>query len=156
MSRPRPGAHRGVMRPHGHTLVELLVAIAIAAMLLTLSVPPARRWHDGIVVRAARDEIAAALADTRVAAVAAGGAALVLDPTGARFWVRPDGAPPGPPTDLESRYGVRMNAGTGQDEVVLRYDGLGIGRIASRTIRIERGRAAAGLTVSAYGRYRRW
>ncbi len=131
------------------------MVLAVLAVLLAAAAPPVRRWRDTAAVRAARDELAAALAATRIAAASAGGASLVLDPAGARFWISTAVSPRMDPTDLGARYRVRVEAGS-RGEIVLRYDGLGLGRIASRTIRFERGGAAAGLTVSAYGRYRRW
>jgi len=42
------------------------------------------------------------------------------------------------------------------DTVVLRFDALGVGRMTSRTFRVRRGSAEAGLTVATYGRVRRW
>lgn len=139
---------------HGFTLIELLVVLAILAILLSAAAPPLRRWRDAAAVRGARDHVAGALATTRLAAVSGGGAALVLDPGTGRFRIDVGGSP-GAPVDLGREYGVRVETG-GAGDVVLRYDALGIGRIASRTLRFVRGDATAGLTVSAYGRYRRW
>lgn len=143
------------MRHSGTTLIELIVVLAVLAVLLGVAVLSSARWRDEAAVRAARDELASGLAQARVTAVSSGGAALILDPAAGRFWTVTDSGAAGEPVSLEDRYGVLVDPG-GDDLVVLRYDGLGIGRLASRTVRIRRGRAEAGLTVSAYGRTRRW
>jgi type II secretory pathway pseudopilin PulG len=143
------------MRHPGTTLIELVVVLAVLAVLLGVAVPSSGQWRDGAAVRAARDELAAGLAQARVTAVASGGAALILDPLAGRFWTVTDSGPVGEPVSLEDRYGVLVDPG-GADLVVFRYDGLGIGRLTSRTVHIRRGGAEAGLTVSAYGRTRRW
>ncbi|MFW5951632.1 MAG: prepilin-type N-terminal cleavage/methylation domain-containing protein [Gemmatimonadota bacterium] len=143
------------MRTHGYTLIELLFVLLILGGLLGIAMPPAGRWLDDAAVHAARDELAGALAWTRMAAASAGGATLVLDPATARFEILGPAGARGPATDLARRYRVEVDVGTDQP-VLLRYDALGIGRIASRTIRIRRHAAEAGLTVSAYGRVRRW
>ena len=142
------------MRRPGYTLIEIIVVTAVLGILLAVVLPPALRWRDAAAVRSARDELAAGLAWTRMAAASHGGAALVLDPVGGRFWTRA-GARASAPVSLTDRYGVRVDPGS-EEPVVLYYDGLGIGRITSRTVRVLRGEAEAGLTVSAYGRYRRW
>lgn len=142
------------MRQSGYTLIELIVVMAVLGVLLAIALPPALRWRDAAAVRSARDELAAALAWTRVAAASHGGATLVLDPAVGRFWTHADGRDSAP-VDLADRYGVRVDPGSG-DPVVFHYDGLGIGRLTNRTVRVVRGDAEAGVTVSAYGRYRRW
>lgn len=138
----------------GYTLIELITVMAVLAMLLGVAVPPALRWRDAAAVRSARDEFAAGLAWTRVAAASHGGATLVLDPATGRFWTRTAGRD-APPTDLGAQYGVHVDPGT-TGPVVFHYDALGIGRLTNRTVRLRRGSAEAGVTVSAYGRYRRW
>jgi prepilin-type N-terminal cleavage/methylation domain-containing protein len=138
----------------GYTLIELIVVMALLGVLLAMALPPMLRWRDAAAVRSARDELAAGLAWTRVAAATHGGAALVLDPATGRFWTRAHGRDAGS-VDLAARYGVRLDPGT-PDPVVFYYDALGIGRLSNRTIRVRRGRAEGGVTVSAYGRYRRW
>ncbi|MGK7311260.1 MAG: hypothetical protein ACN0LA_03400 [Candidatus Longimicrobiales bacterium M2_2A_002] len=143
------------MRHPGHTLIETIVALALLAGLLSIAAPAMVRWRDEAAVRSARDELAAALGWTRLAAVSHGGAALVLDPIAARLSVSVVRGNEPPPVDLGRRYGVIIDPGTDRP-VVLRYDALGIGRLTSRTIRIRRGAAEVGVTVSAYGRYRRW
>ena len=143
------------MRHRGFTLIEILVCIALLAMLLAVAAPPAFRWRDAAAVSAARDELAAGLGWTRMAAAAHGGAALVLDPLSGRYSVRIGTGVEPPPVDLAGRYGVAIDPGTSAP-VAFRYDALGIGRITSRTVRFRRGAAEAGLTISAYGRYRRW
>lgn len=143
------------MRHPGHTLIETIVVLAILAGLLSIGVPATLRWRDDAAVRAARDELAASLGWARLAAVSHGGAALVLDPLAARYSIDVGRGSDPPPVDLGRRYGVTVDPGTVRP-VVLRYDALGIGRLTSRTIRIRRGGSEAGVTVSAYGRYRRW
>lgn len=143
------------MRRHGFTLVELILVAALLAVLLAVAMPPVFRWRDAAAVRAARDELAAGLGWTRMAAAAHGGATLALDPLTGRYWIRiADGGGP-EPVELGRRYGVAFDPGT-TDPVLFPYDALGIGRLGNRTVRIRRGHAEGGLTVSAYGRYRRW
>lgn len=139
-----------------HTLIELVVALGVLAILLGIGAPPALRWRDAASVRSARDEIAAGLARARIAAVAHGGASLWLDAAAARFWVAAlDGTTVISAVDLADRYGVRLETGS-TAPVEVRFDALGIGRLANRTLRVRRRSAIAGLTISAYGRYRRW
>jgi hypothetical protein len=59
--------------------------------------------------------------------------------------------------DLTARYGVRLATdGAPAEQIVLRFDGLGIGRVTNRTFLLSRGRAESRLTLSAYGRPRAW
>lgn len=143
------------MRNPGHTLIEILVVLAILAVLLAVGLPGMSRWRNAAAVRAARDELAAGLAWTRMAAVTHGGASLVLDPTTGRFTIGPEDGTDRPVVDLSGQYGVVIDPGTTR-LVTFRYDALGIGRLTSRTIRVRRGDVEGGVTVSAYGRYRRW
>ena len=137
----------------GTTFVELTLVLALLGILLGIVTPATQRWRDVLAVRAARDELAAGIAGARATAAAVGGAALILDRGSGIFWVAtPAGA--GPATDLRARYGVHIEGPGGIVE--LQYDGLGIGRLANRSIRLRRGRAEAGVVISAYGRVRRW
>lgn len=154
MATPPVGVHRPRMRTHaGTSFLELTVVLALVGLLLGIAAPSTLRWRDRVAVRAARDDLAAGLAAARATAAAAGGAALVLETGSARFWIAAGGVA-GPVTDLAERYRVRVEGGSGTIEV--RYDALGIGRLANRTLRLRRGAAEAGLTISAYGRVRRW
>lgn len=139
----------------GFTLVEVAIALSVLGMLLAVTVPPMGRWRDAAAVHAARDELAAALAWTRIAAASRSGATLVLDTETGRFWTMADGVEAAPTIDLRRRYRVRVDAGS-SGPVLFHYDALGIGRLTSRTVSIRRRGAEAGLTVSAYGRVRRW
>ena len=141
--------------PLGYTHAELLLVLAILGILIAVAYPPIGRWRDRAAVHAARDELAAGLSRTRMLAVSAAGATLVLHPESGRFWTRSDLGLTIPPVDLNGRYHVHVDA-AGGDSISFRYDALGIGRLASRTVWIRRRDAEAGLTVSAYGRLRRW
>jgi hypothetical protein len=145
-------------RAAGVSLAELTLVLCLTAILLALAALPLRRILDRTATAAARDELAAALARTRAAAVGAGGAQLVIQLQEAVYHIeRADGVVVEPPRDLTSLYDVRLATdGSASARVAIVFDGLGIGRLASRTIRIRRGDAEAGLTVSAYGRVRRW
>ena len=154
MALPRTVVHPRGMPVRGYSLLELLIVLSISAVLLAAVAPPFARWRDGAAVRAAREEIASAFAYTRLAAAAHGGAELLIDPVTARVATR-TGGQWRDSIDLGHRYGVRISLGAATP-AVFRYDALGIGRATSRTIRVERGGVVAGVTVSAYGRYRRW
>lgn len=143
------------MKPDGYTLLELLIVLGVLGALLGITFPRAGHWLDRAAVHSARDELGAALALTRISAVSHGGATLVLDPGSGQLSIIAGSARAGEMTDLARRYGVTVSAGT-EDLVLFRYDALGIGRLTSRTVRFQRRSAEAGLTVSAYGRYRRW
>lgn len=156
MALPQFVVNTPAMRPrHGYTLIELLLVLTVLAVLLGLALPPLGRWRDRAAVRAARDELAGAVAWTRMAAAARGGAALAVDPVAGQVWTRARDGTDSAPVNLSARYAVRVETGT-NGVVLLQYDALGIGRMASRTFTLRRGDAVAGVTVSAYGRHRRW
>jgi prepilin-type N-terminal cleavage/methylation domain-containing protein len=156
MATPPTGAHRPGMRPRrGYTVLEVLVTLSVLSVLLGIALPPLGHWRDRAAVRAARDELAAAFAWTRMAAAAGGGASLVLDPTAGTFRVRAGPGAGARTVDLGRRFGVTVEVGAGAP-VVFDYDALGIGRLASRTIVLHRKSASAGIVVSAYGRVRPW
>jgi Tfp pilus assembly protein FimT len=142
---------------NGTTLLELALALCILGILLGAAAAPLDRGLDALATRAARDELAAAMRTTRVTARARGGATLVLDPGAATFTLRTAaGDTLRGPVDLAARHGVSMAVSGAGRAVTVAYDGLGIGRMANRSVRLRRGGAEAGLTISAYGRVRVW
>lgn len=155
MAVPRSDVNLPRMK-RGHTLIELLTVLMLLATLLAIAMPRVSAWRDTAAARAARDELAARLSWTRIAATSHGGAALVVDLRGARYRVDLGDGVVAHSGDLRDLYGVVIETGTARDSLVLRYDALGIGRTTGGTLRIRRGDAAAGLTVTPYGRYRRW
>ena len=141
----------------GHTLLELLVVLALLAIAIGLAYPATRAVADAWAVRAARDAAAALLASTRAAAIAHRGAELLVVPADGTVLLRRAGAAPEPRLRLRDEWRVRViSPAFSGDTLVVRYDALGLGRVASRTLRFERGRAVAGLTIASYGRVRRW
>lgn len=145
-------------RRSGYTLLELVIVLALLAIAIGLAYPPARTASDVWAVRAARDATAAVLASTRVVAIAERGAELLLVPAAGEVLTR-TAATPTPRRRLRVRdeWGVALvTPGAASDTVAIAYDALGLGRVASRTVRFERGRAVAGITVASYGRIRRW
>jgi prepilin-type N-terminal cleavage/methylation domain-containing protein len=140
----------------GYTLIELLVVLLVLAILLAAAVPPVGRWRDGAAARAARDELAGRLAWTRIASASHGGARMVVEIPDGRVRVDLGDGSPRHVEDLAARYGVRVEAAGAVDSIVLQFDALGIGRMTGRTIQVRRNGAVAGLTVTPFGRYRRW
>jgi type II secretory pathway pseudopilin PulG len=141
-------------RRAGQSLIELVFTASILAVLLGLAAPPARLTLDTAAVRAARDALAGRLAVTRAAAIARGGATLEVHAATGMVRIRDaQGRQVGDDLDLAG-YRVDIGTGAAHDPVLIRFDALGIGRMAGRTFVITRGRAEARLTVSAYGRWR--
>jgi type II secretory pathway pseudopilin PulG len=155
MDAPRCGTYRrGMQNRSAHTLVELALVLMVVGTLAALTVPPVLHARDELVVRAARNEVAAAIAVTRATAITAGGATFVLDTESGTGWIETagghrvsDGFP------VAARYGVSVSCDR-TPPLALRFDALGIGRLANAVIRVRRARAEATLTVSAYGRVR--
>lgn len=145
------------MSAHGTTLLELMITLCLLGILLGAAIPPVDRGLDRLAVLAARDELGAGIRTARAAAGAHGGAAMVLDVAYSRYViVGAAGDTVGRPVDLGERHGVTLHVPGTTNLITLTFDGLGIGRMASRTVSVRRGVAEARLTVSAYGRVRCW
>lgn len=137
----------------GFTILEMITALVILGSAVAFSLPAMKRQVDRTAVLGAREELAGLLHRARAEAVSLGGAKLhlVADPPAVEL--RAGGA-------LLSRReflddygpGISMTLSRDRAEAELAFDALGIGRIASQTIRFTRGAAEAGLVVSAYGR----
>jgi Tfp pilus assembly protein FimT len=136
-----------------NSLLELATVLVILAVLAAISVPALRHARDVYATRAARDALAAGIDRTRAAAISAGGARLVVDVASGRFWIETATGSVLRGADLDREFRVSISAGAGTPGTVqLRFDGIGIGRMTSRTFTFRRGRAQARLVVSAYGR----
>lgn len=137
----------------GTTLLELLFALIITTIVATMALPSLLHARRVLAVRAARAEVAAALASARSAAVLNGGAALHIDTARGVVWLESsDGVRIGDARPIAARHGVALEAE--RTPLVIRYDALGIGRLANATVRVRRGDVVAALTISAYGRVR--
>ena len=139
----------------GHTLIELTVALLLAAGLMGSLVPAARSYRHRFAVVSARESLAGLFAEARMVAPAVGGATVHLTSEPGRAWVAVDDSV-GASVALEEEFGVRVQLGFSRTTAQLSYDALGLGRVASLTVRLRRGDAQAGLTVSSFGRVRRW
>lgn len=138
----------------GYTLVELLAVLTLLAVGASAVAPTARRLGDRAAVVSVREEIVRALATARSSAVAAGGSSvtLVARPPSVRVEA---GAAVVRRLPIGHDSGVSLELTAGRDSTTLRFDRLGIGRLANGTVRIRRGEAVAELVVSSYGRVRR-
>ncbi len=139
----------------GATLFELLLAIILVCILLTVAMPTARSTMDGLAARAARESAFALFSRARAIALQDGGAEIELSALDDRITIRaPSGA-----IEHEVRFDGReidLHLGGGSDPVILRYDAHGLGRMMSRTVTFTARQASAGITVSSFGRVRRW
>ncbi len=148
--------HRIAHRP-GISLVELIAALACAAVVLTVAVPRLGRTRDARAAVAARDATAALIARARALAVAHGSSAVALDPHTAIVSLEaPAGTTRGADLHLAAGFGVTLAVDHATGPTRLDFDGLGSGRLVNRTIRFRRGQEEARLSLSAWGRPRRW
>lgn len=139
----------------GLTIVELLLFLALLSLGTASLLPVVRHQRDRLAVAGAREAVAGAIARGRSDARARGGATVVIrvSPPGARVEWEEGGA-----AVLEADlrpFGVEVDLGKGVTEARLRYDALGVGRVASRTVVFRRGRAEGALVVASYGRVSR-
>ena len=145
------------MRRHrsGVSLVELIFTLSVLGVLAGVAVPAAAGLRDVLAVRGARDAVAGGLAHARAAAITHGGASLEIDlDAGVARVVSAAGDTLGGAIRLTAGHGVEIEVPARTGVVAVRFDGLGIGRLANRTVVFRRGRAEARLVVTAYGRWR--
>ena len=139
----------------GATLYELLITLALIGVLTTLSAPQLQNTMQILAVRAARESAFGMFTRGRALALEQGGAILEISARDDRVTIR---SPSGSIQDElwlgEQRVDLLPDGGP--DPVQLRYDAYGLGRMMSRTITLASGAARAGLTVSSFGRVRRW
>jgi type II secretory pathway pseudopilin PulG len=138
----------------GHTLIELAFVITLIGTGSTLLAPAARAYRDRASVVAARESLVGILVRARGAAIETGRAAVRIssDPWTAEV-VAADSTLLA--VDFAAEYGVLLALGSGGSEAELRFDALGLGRLAGQTIVFVRGESRAELMVSSYGRVRR-
>ena len=135
-----------------HTLLELLLAVAIAGLLLGLAVPSARRLLDGIHARAAASDVVTLLAVARHTATYRGTRTAVhLDSSDATLLVHV-GRDTIAVRRLRNIHGVTLHAT--RDSLAYSATGRGHGG-ANATIVLARGQAAETVWVSRLGRARR-
>lgn len=140
-------------RIDGHTLIELIAVLLIGSLALAVGLPAADAQRDRWAVAGAREAVVGAVGSARATAMTRGGASLFVDPAGDSIWSSgPWGA--SEVVDLRRQFGVDL--GPDGTPIELRFGPLGLGRVASRTLVLRRGSAASSLTISSYGRVRRW
>jgi Tfp pilus assembly major pilin PilA len=138
----------------GTTLLELATVLLLLGLSGAVALPIGKRLADRMAVVSAREALAGLVAEARTVALAQGGASVHLDRDPFRAWYQAAGVPRRT-VALEGDLGVTMLVGRELPHEV-RFDGLGLGQVASTTVRFRRGDAEAGLTLSSYGRARRW
>ena len=135
----------------GTTLLELAVVLVLIALAGTAVLPAARRQADRSALIGAREAVAAFIARTRTEAMLVGAASLRVRTAEADLAVLTADSLV-TVLHLGSQFGVAIELGGGAAEAELHFDGLGLGRVASRTITLRRGQDEVALVVSAYGR----
>ncbi|HEY8507652.1 MAG TPA: hypothetical protein VIL32_04790 [Steroidobacteraceae bacterium] len=138
----------------GTTLYELLLVLSLLGVFASLAAPALRSTLDALTVRAAREAAFALFARARVLALQHGGAQIELHAATDRLLVKTPADSIVHELDLRPQHVDLVLEGS--DPVVLRYDAYGLGRMMSRTITLQAGSRQAGLTISTFGRLRRW
>lgn len=143
------------MRNSGHTLLELSTVLVLMALGAPVLLSAGRRLRDRAAVVSARERVAGLFAEARVTAMSWGGATVHLRTRDGSVWFEA-GDTVRRRLTLGSDPGVALVLPRGRSGSDLPYDAIGIGRVASETLRFRRGAAETVLVVSGYGRVRRW
>jgi type II secretory pathway pseudopilin PulG len=141
----------------GVTLPDLIITLAILAILAVMAAPRLRRAGEAMATRSARDAAATEFERARVLALARGTARVIVDPAAAEIRVEaPAGLPAGPPLRLDGFATAVTVDGLATGTANLDFNAIGLGVSANRTIRFRRGQQESRLSLSIYGRVRRW
>lgn len=140
---------------HGYTLLELSAVLALMAAATSILLGAGEGMRDRWAVEGAREEVAGLIAEARTAAVTWGGATVHLSASDAEVWYEAGG------TEwrrlaLGEEVALELVLPRGRAASLLHFDALGLGQVASRTLRFRRGEEETTLVVSSYGRVRRW
>jgi Tfp pilus assembly protein FimT len=139
----------------GATIFELLITLALIGVLVSISAPHLGGTMNILAVRAARERTFGVFARARALALHEGGAVVELSAAQDRIAIRSPSGAIAHELLLSEQHVDLLPDGT-TDPVLLHYDAYGLGRMMSRTITLQTGDAIAGLTVSSFGRVRRW
>ncbi len=138
----------------GFTLFECVVVLAIVGIGVALGMPALQLQRDRWAVTQAREASAALLARARRDAMGSGGSTVTISPTlrrierSLRGTVRER-------VEFGDRYGVSLEISGSDSLATIEFNALGLGRMAARTVRFERGRVSASIVISTYGRVSR-
>lgn len=135
----------------GFTLVELLVVLALAAVLAGAAWPLGRGSLDRLHVVTAREELYGLVYRARGLATRTGSATITINLDVGRASLTDGYSTEVDRVDLGSRR-VDVSTTGSSSTVALRWNGLGWGIVASRTLVLRRGAAEARLVVSSRGR----
>jgi Tfp pilus assembly protein FimT len=139
----------------GASLFELLLVLGLFGIFVSFALPTIRSGRDALSVRAAREDAFGLFTRARALALQQGGAAIELSAREDRLTVRaPSGAVQHVRDFGEHQVDLIVEGAT--DPVVLRYDAHGLGRMMSRTVTFTARSARSGITISSFGRVRRW
>ena len=149
------------MEHKGFTLTELLMAIVLAVLAMTIMAPPISRGHERATVRAIVAEFIAVHARARSTAVRYGRVVeLKIQANKDRFWIEAD-------TTLEGEEAVRLamrefrRGDLGSDRKLLCFDGRGLPttrgkcEAADATLTFTLGSRSDTLKITALGVIRR-
>lgn len=151
MGPPVAPCHVPFMR--GHSLLELLFVLVLAAVGASALVPTARKLRDRAVTTSGREALVVGFVEARTAAVRHGGATLTVRRTSPAYRVDTRGRTGGW-VSLDHQQ-VRLRLDGLRDSIAIDFDRMGLGRLASHSIDVLAGDVARRLIVSSHGRIRR-
>jgi prepilin-type N-terminal cleavage/methylation domain-containing protein len=138
---------------NGFTLVDLLLALAVAGIVLLIALPRVSDMHDGLLVEQAAWEIAAAHTRARITAVVEDRVAVLsVGADSLRLRVI-DGIDTIPRWSGPGPRGTGVQLGGGVRQVVFAPMGLSFG-LSNATYTLTRGSRTRQVVVSRYGRVR--
>lgn len=147
-------APRPPPRAAGYTLFEVAVVLSIVGILVGAAIPRVEDLRDRMIVRGAREIVIGHFSRARSLALARGGAEVILTEVPSRVILAAAGTRPDT-VDLYEEHGASLEILGAADEAEFEFGQLGIGRMTSRSISIQRGKAEADVVIAAYGRARR-
>lgn len=136
---------------NGFTLFECLVVLAIVGIGIALGMPALQAQRDRWAVTRATTAVAAVLARARMEAMGSGGSKITISPSRRRI-ERSSRGVVRESLELGNRYGVSLEMSGRDTLATIEFNALGLGRMAARTLRFERGDVSASLVISTYGR----
>ena len=136
---------------YGFTLIEMMVVIAMIAIMVAVATPRIRTLRDRSNLRAARDEVATALAVARSAAVQKGTSAVFTAHIDTVRVALSSGQRILPPRPLDVLYGVKLRPATSDETMTFDARGFVPDRTAPVIYYLTVGTLKDSLCVSRLG-----